>query len=410
MVLVQAGLIEIADYNDLALEVNRLFSDNTVSLVWSTSDLILNDVAGSSGETPGATRDLVPSPLSTEFIVVVVDDVTLAVTTDYTVSYLNPVVITFIASLAPSAVLQVFNRHTHRFGWGQQASVHPITAGDPVLADEATLQAYLEANVNNLIDKTNIMEARITGPSSLTRLAQGALIYAADKVLISTTISTDVISGSNYWKNDIATTAGSVQTFQRTADWDTKLVGTMRYTWDNYDDLRHFFNSGGQVRANLVMTGDSSNQAFNNWNQVTTDMGSLILDYDTTSQSGIDGTSDNLGAYELTTIYQDIFRSGSPIAPVDDNGDFDGYGTYNDLVIIWAARLQEDTPNAGDISIDLRATMDDKSLNTTAEGTTTYNGGYKLADNQTDNSAIFSVTTDNPTLTVFNTFVSGDDS
>ena len=409
MAVVQGGLIEIADYNDLALEVNRLFSDNTTSLAYSTSNLVLDDTAAGGGESAGATRLLSPQPIATDYLVVTVDDVTLFAGTDYTVDYNAPVTLTYSNPLGASAVLKVYNRTTHRYGWGQQASVHPITAGDPILADEAVLQAYLEANINNLIDKVNIMEDRIGGSTVLTRVAQGTLIYATDKSTITSTINADVLSASNYWNNQLVTVTGTAETFASTADWDNILIGEMRHTWSTYDDMRYFFNTGNDLRANIVMTGTGTNQGYTNWNQVAQSMGSLLFNYDTATQTGTGGSSNNIGAFELTSTYQTIFTSTSPGAPVDAAGDFDAYGTYSSLVISWEARLVEDSPAAGNVSIDIRMTMNDNSLNITTQGTTTYNGGYSLSDDVTDNSAVFSISTLAPTLTVSNNFASGDD-
>lgn len=404
---IQTGdLIEIAHYNDLALEVNRLFSDNTSSLVWSTSDLIL-DTTASAGGDPAGTQFLLSADPGTDFIVVTVNNVTLT-SSDYNI-VAGPN-IEFVDALAASAVLKVYHRHNHRFGWGQTASVYPIVSGDTIRSDETTLQAYLESNTNNLIDKINIMEDRTTGPTELTRVTVGELIEDDEWLLMTTTINTDILTGSEYWGNDIATITSAAQTFSRTTTWDNVLIGEMRYTWDNYNSFRYFFNSGCDIRANVAMTGSAPNQGYVNWNQVTNTMGSLILDYDTASQTGSGGVSEGFGAYELTNTYQTIFTSGSPSAPVDSSGDFDEYGDYSALVMVWEARIQENTPSAGNISVDIKITMHDQNLNTTTQGTSTCNGGYKLADQITDNSAVFSMTANTPTLTVLSNFTSGDDS
>jgi hypothetical protein len=405
--LVTGGLIEIADYNALALEVNRLFSDNTVGLDWSASNVILNYTVTGSTLTAGTPVSFDVAGLnldSSQFVVVTVNTGTgwrtLQAPANYTINLVpNPETITFTTSYAVTTQIKVYLRQAHRFGWGQQASVYPINAGDPILADEQTLQAYLEANVNNLIDKTNIMEFRTDGPSTLTRVAQGALIYATDKTTISSTIASDITSGSNYWKNSEATTLPSVLTFNRTTPWTTRLTATTRWTWDNYNDMRYFFNTGGEARAAIVTSGSSPNQGYINWNQVANDMGTLIMNYDTTFQSGINGTSSNLGVYELTTDYQTVFTSGSPRVPVDNAGNFDAYSGYEDLVIVWQARIVEDAPSAGNISLDIRAILDDRSFAQTFDGNIAYQSGYTRANNVTDNSAVFSVANYLPTIT-----------
>lgn len=406
MNLVTGGLIEIADYNALALEVNRLFSDNTVGLDWSSSNIILNRTVTGSTLVAGTPVSFDVSGLnldSSQFLVVVVNTGTgwrtLLPTVNYTVNYLpNPETITFTTSYAISSQIKVYLRQAHRFGWGQQASVYPISAGNPILADEQTLQAYLEANVNNLIDKTNIMEFRTDGPSSLTRVAQGALIYATDKTTISSTIAADITSGSNYWKNSEATVLPNVLSFTRSAPWTTRLTAATRWSWDSYNEMRYFFNTGGEIRAAIVTSGSSLNQGYVNWSQVANDMGTLVLNYDTAFQTGINGISNNIGLYELTEDYQTIFTSGSPSVPVDDEGNFDAYAGYNDLVIVWQARIVEDAPSAGKISVDVRAILDDRAYSQTFDGNISYQAGYTRANDVTDNSAVFSVDDYLPTI------------
>lgn len=404
MVVQAGGLIEVADYNALALEINRLFSDNTSALVYSTSNVLLFETIGVGGETGGATRVLSPAPITTDHIVVIIDGITLA-TDRYSINF-GTGVITFTDAIAPSAVIVIYNRTAHRYGWGQQASVYPIATGNPILADEATLQAYIEANVNNIIDKVNIIEERIDGPTALGRVAQGNLIRASDKATITSTLATDVLTVDNYWQNAVATVTTGVTSFTRTADWANQLVGVMRYTWASYDQMRYFFNSGNDIRAAITMTGDPLNQGYNNWNQVATQMGTLLFNYNSASQTGTGGYTNNIGAYDLSdTAYQTIFTSNSPLTPVTPGGDYDAYATYVDLVMLWEAQVVEALPA---ISIDIRITMNDLALNADiAAGTTTFTAGYKLADAVTNNSATFSAATFAPTITVLEDFVTG---
>lgn len=416
---IQIGhLIEAQHYNELALEINRLFSDNTNDLYWDSSGLILNTTAAGGGEIAGQTpRLLNPIPVSGDYIVVIVNNTTLN-STQYSINY-GTGFITFLIPISPNVELKVFNRQLHIFGWGQQESVYPISAGNAIFSDEAQLQSYIEANTNNLIDKVNIMEDRIGGPSELTRLARGNLIRATDKLIIQSVINDDVLAGDNYWQNDIATLLPNFESFQRVSSWDNILQGEWRYTWDSYDSFRYFFNSGCDLRLYLEITGNLMDQGVWNWNQVITDMGSLVLNYNTTSQTGINGISNNLGTYELSNFYQQIFMSSSPSNPrisgdYGDYGDYSEYGAFTDLRIIWDARAQPNQPVQDQFSIDIRATMNDwvgdQNLNTTVNGTTTFYSGYKLADNIVNNSATFSMTDHAPIISIIDDFESGNDS
>jgi len=415
---IQTGdTIEIQHYNELALEVNRLYSDNTVGLDWTTSDIILDDVADPAGEPILAKRTLSPIPLFDDYLVVTIDDVTLTESIDYSVNFTTGE-ITFVYALSPDAVLKVYNKTTHRYGWGQTASIYPITVGDEIVrADETVSQAYLEANTNNLLDKVNIMEIRTGGPTELTRYNKGQIISASDKMIIQSTIADDIVVDDNYWKNEIATVSSDFESFTRSSDWDDQLVGEYRFTWDSYAAMRYFFNSGCNLRLYLEMSGDVSNQGYYNWNQVITDMGTLIIDYTTTSQTGTGGTSESLGMYDLTSTYQKIFTSGSPSNPVSENGpnpgeygDFDEYGDWSALTLVWHARISDDTPSNGEISLDVRVVLDDMDMNLTTVGTTSKYGGYKLADDVVDNSATFSMADYVPVISELNNFENDDDS
>tara|TARA_R110000850_G_scaffold28106_7_gene78873 strand:+ start:5711 stop:7780 length:2070 start_codon:yes stop_codon:yes gene_type:complete len=399
--------IEVQDYNDLALEVNRLYSDNTVSLGYYSSNIVLDTTPGTN--QPAGTEFILTGQITVDdFIVVTVGDVTLINVTDYTIT-VDPSgddSVTIIDPVLAATQIVVYARTTHRYGWGQQASVHPIAVGDPVLSDEATLQAYIESNSNNLIDKLNIIEIRTGGTNEVTRIAVGDLITPTEFVAVQNFIDTDILTGDTYWTNDLAVVTGSVLTYTRTDSWTAKLTATTRFTWDAYDDLRYFLNAGCAMRSALSMTGDASNTGYANWVQVVNEMGTLIVDYNSSSQTGSNGITTNIGAYELTPTFQTIYTSSSPANPVDVAGQPDAYSTFASLTVRWEARLLADTPSAGNVSIDIRAILDDTNFPQFVEGTTTKNSGYTLAEGVVDNSAVYAVTAFTPTLTTQEDFIS----
>lgn len=417
MNLVSGGLIEIQDYNEIALEINRLFSDNTVDLEWATSDLILQYTVTGSALGSGTPIPMDVSGLdliALEFLVVSINEGTGWYTinnSQYTVNIVpNPEQISFNSTYGIGTQIRIHKRTDHRYGWGQQASVYPVDVGDPVLSDETTLQAYLEANINNLIDKVNVIEERIDGPSELTRINPGQLIYASDKTTITSTLQTD-LAGTNYWKNEVATLDVNVHDFSRDDPWTTTLTATARYTWDSYDEFRYFFNTGSDLRATLVSSGDTGSQGFINWTAVINKMGSLILNFDRCTQTGFGGVTENIGAYKLTEDYQIVFTSAGPTAPVGVNPDeylpdIDEYNNFiENMKIVWRARIVPDTPSAGNIAIDIRADLDDTEFAQTFDGTIEYQAGYKSADDVTDNTVEFSITDFLPEITTLDDFV-----
>lgn len=412
MNLVSGGLIEIEDYNEIALEVNRLFSDNTVNLALNSSDIILDyEVTGAAlGSGSNIPMDISGLDLQpSDYLVVIINEGDSWYTIgnlEYTIDYSsNPEQISFTSTYGVGTEIVVYNRTDHRYGWGQQASVYPVAVGDPVLADESVLQAYLEANVNNLIDKVNIMEDRTGGPSELTRVAQGQLIFATDKTTILSTINADILTGDNYWQNEIATLTNNVANQTRSEPWTTELTGSMRWTWDSYDSYRYFFNSGCDLRATLVPTGSTNSQGFVNWTTVIDRMGSLILNYDTCTQTGTDGSSEEIGSYELTGDWQRVFFSAGNNRPVGVDpseylDEYDEYLNFLNLRIIWEARYVLNVPDSGNVAIDIRARLDDREFAQTFEGELEFQAGYRVADDVIDNSAVFSMTDNIPEVSV----------
>ena len=398
------GKIESIDYDLLALEVNRVYSDTSngsggpANLTYSTSDLVLSTTAPITGSNQvfSLTADITNTQL---FIVVTVNSLTLK-TSEYTVDTVaNTVTITI--SIDAGAAVRVYNRARHIFGWGQTpASVYPHPTYP---TDGIDISRVLEANINNLIDKVNISTARVGSDVELTRITKGDKIYPnfskakGDINTIASVLQGQVLTNQANWFNDIATTNESVINVSRTTAWENQLIAAFRWSFSTYNDARYFFNSGNELRCSVEMTGDPSDAGYANWSQVVNSMGSLIFGWNSTTQSGSGGVSESLGFYKLTEVYQTIFTSASPSMPYLGDGDTPGEysneyavgGEYVNLVMTFEARYVE---NAGVHSVDIRVTMDDTAfVSQNIAGTTTFNAGYKLADDVVDNSATFTM-------------------
>jgi hypothetical protein len=288
-----------------------------------------------------------------------------------------------------------------------------------VLADEEVQQAYIEANLNNLIDKTNIMLDRSGSVYELSRVTPGALIYAADSTLVADSIADDII-GAAYWSNEVATVNANALAFTRSTTWATQLIGAFQWTFSGYNSARYFFNSGNSLRFILSMTGDIQDAGFGNWRQTVDAMGSLVFGIDSATQTGVGGASASIGFYDLTDEYRLIFSSAPPSAPFATDGAAPGeYGEYaavpSDyaaLFLKFYAKIEEDVVVAGDFAVKIRVIMDDSTFATQdIAGTTTAQGGYTVGNSITNNSAIFDVLTSIlPAIDVADSFITANDS
>lgn len=399
------GKIEGIDYDVLALEVNTIFSDTSngsggpANLVFSTSDIILNTTVPNANA--GNTYALSSSISNDNYIVVQVNGLTLR-SSNYTVDVANNEITVTIA-LTAGASIRAYNRYRHIFGWGQEPlSVYP----HPTFSDSnIAISRVLEANINNLIDKVNIMTERVGSDVEITRIAKGNKIYPnfsaakGDINTIASVIDDYVYNNNANWQNEVATTIENVLTEVRSDPWENFLRVVFRWNFASYNDARYFFNSGGECRLNVEMTGDPSDAGYANWSQVVNRMGVIRFNWTTTEQTGNGGLTEDHGFYDLTDQYQTLFTAASPQNPYASDGSVSGeypteYATYSEyvnLVVDIQGRYVE--LSNGIHSVDLRITMDDTAFDDqNTEGTTTFNAGYKVGDTITNNSATFEPT------------------
>jgi hypothetical protein len=403
---VTGGKIEASEYDSLALEVNTVYSDTSngfggaATLTFSVSDLVLEDIVPDTNTNNAYT--LTASITDSNYIIVEIDNQTLP-NSEFNIDTINNQ-ITVQTAHTTGAVIKVYDRYRHIFGWGQEPlSVYPHPT---VSTDDIATSKVLEANINNLIDKVNIMTARVGSTVELTRIAKGNKIYPnfsaakGDINTIDSVIANEVRFDNRTWLNDISTAVENFQTETRTLPWENQLSTAFRWTFSSYNEARYFFNSGGQCRVSVEMTGDPGDPGYANWSQVVNRMGSIMLNWNTSAQTGNAGISDDIGFYNLTSQYQTVFTSGSPATPYRGDENYTGenpsefpseYALYSEYVNLTAqiqARFQE--ASDGRHHVDIRVILDDSAFtNQDIAGTTTFNAGYLAGDNLTDNSATF---------------------
>jgi len=101
-------------------------------------------------------------------------------------------------------------------------------------------------------------------------------------------------------------------TSQRTASWNGLLTHNLTVAFGSDNNARYFFNSGGDIRFRVTLTGGTSdtgaNQIYTDWLNMFNTMGTIIMNHNTTSRTGTAGTTQNIGFYGLTGTNQEIFR------------------------------------------------------------------------------------------------------
>jgi hypothetical protein len=134
--------------------------------------------------------------------------------------------------------------------------------------------------------------------------------FAANLESQMTTIETNklalgIVSG-NY------TDTTDANTSQRTASWNGLLTHNVTISFGSQNAARYYFNSGGEIRFRVTLTGGTSEtgptQIYTDWSNMFTTMGTITMNHNTTTRSGTAGTAQNIGFYQLTSTNQEIFR------------------------------------------------------------------------------------------------------
>jgi hypothetical protein len=108
-------------------------------------------------------------------------------------------------------------------------------------------------------------------------------------------------------QQEINVLSGSV----RTSSWNGSIDTVFEVNFGTADNRRYFFNAGGQIRLQGIVTNVST-QRGRFWNDLIENPGEIQFDYEKTnntgSKNGVSFPLGNIGNYDLTSFYQTIFR------------------------------------------------------------------------------------------------------
>ena len=198
-----------------------------------------------------------------------------------------------------------------------------IPDGDSVLASQ----------LNNLLDDFNVVYDHQNGSNiPINAFDIGDIIGAdesASDIIYNTDgtfdfVNEDASKGFNDFYSyinelennrfQIAPTQQQIQTLAseiRTSSWNGTIDCEFTLNFSTADSRRYFFNAGGQIRLQGIVTNVSS-QRGTFWNDLIENPGEIQFGYNYTqntgSTSGISFPNGIIGNYDLTTSYQTILR------------------------------------------------------------------------------------------------------
>jgi len=339
------------------------------------------------------------------------------------------------------------DRSNHKFGWG---AVHVNDAiADGTLITAERLQGLVD-RTNIMVDHVNINDTILVFnvPANRTDILIRTPIRAEDLNVVESKVNTSILTNNTHLTIDPTNASSYIVTpsspYQRSIPWMDQLIGEHRWTFNDYNHARYFFNSGGQLRLNMEMSGGST-AGYNNWADIINEIGVLSLTWNNVIQSSSRtlGTSEGKGFYDLTDQYQLLFTSSGVTIPEDwDSAYGYGYGygysgsyVYGDPLSFWDSpqpsgygygygygygggyssyanrymKLYGKWANNGR-DVDLKITLDDTAYNQVSDGTFEVTPSYLMPDviERGLEPARFDVSPD-PIFSIINDFMTGDD-
>jgi hypothetical protein len=228
-----------------------------------------------------------------------------------------------------SRISQILGTGSDNEGYGQtvlSSQVQSITDLSAVDGD-----SVLSTQLNNLRDDFNTVVEHQTGsPTDISSFSVGDIVGADqsgtdieyDQDGNITFVNEDDSKGFNDFislisdlesnRFDIAQNQQDISTLvslSRSDSWNGTISATVLVEFVSEDDLRYFFNAGGQIR----FVGDVTNvstQRGTFWNDLIENPGEVQFDAEKTNNTGSDSGVSlfMVGNYDLTSSYQNIFR------------------------------------------------------------------------------------------------------
>lgn len=107
------------------------------------------------------------------------------------------------------------------------------------------------------------------------------------------------------------TLSPNISCTSRSTAWNTILLHEITVDFGTEDDARRYFNTGSQIRFSGDRTGGTVTPQNTSWTNLFNNIGYVTFSSDNTGQTGTGGVTTNIGYYDLTSTYQEIFRQNS---------------------------------------------------------------------------------------------------
>jgi len=319
-------------------------------------------------------------------------------------------------------IAQILGTGSGNFGYGQAVNSSNVTAiSDPSVPNG---NSVTQIQLQNLLDDFGDVYFHQTGEFlNINSYAVGDIIGADvsgtdivyDESGNVTIQNQDTTKGVNDFyaeidaletnRFNIAANQQQIDTVlsdTRSRDWNDEIVSEFTVTFTDANNRRYFFNAGGEIRIDaaldLTTSSNLSVQRDSNWKDMLENVGTVKFNHTSTVDTGgAAGTSfpdGVLGNYDLTSIFQTIFRKDA------NSGDYsNSFWTIEaredtNTVLRFRIRLIDNGPESDTDNGAIGGV--DGGIQEPVEGNITFSCGYLKANN--------AVVVNTPTFNLVNAF------
>ena len=199
-------------------------------------------------------------------------------------------------------IVEVMGTGLATYGYGQNTVSTTVSAGNTISASQWTGLRF--DVINALIHQTGTTPA-------IVLIESGDVIddRSADPVVNYSTLTTQ--ARSNRFNlapsQSISAAIGSPKTY--TSDWTSLASLTCTMTFNNANEARYFFNSGGNVKITTTRVGGTASLQNESWTALLTEAGTQLFKASTGEETNF---------YTLTDEYQTIYELSSSAAYADN--------------------------------------------------------------------------------------------
>ena len=115
---------------------------------------------------------------------------------------------------------------------------------------------------------------------------------------------------------------------QRTTAWNGTINHTVTLNFGSNANARYYFNSGSNIQFSANLTNipvDGSQAKGNDWATLLSNMGTITMNYNSTTNTGSGTPASSIGFYQLTTSPQTLFTKATS-SPTYTPNQYDIYG------------------------------------------------------------------------------------